>query len=66
MKERSTAIAGRAIERVKYASSLIFPLFFCRAPVVVGQMLMSGRDMYDSNMKGKGIRVLHYFGDELW
>lgn len=36
------------------------------APVAVGQMLMSGRDMYDSNMKGKGINIIHYFGDELW
>ncbi|CAE1304714.1 EIF2D [Acanthosepion pharaonis] len=36
------------------------------APVAVGRMLMSGRDMYDSNMKGKGIGIIHHFGDELW
>ena len=37
-----------------------------RAPVAVGSILMSGSDMFDSGMKGKGIHALHLLGDELW
>ena len=33
---------------------------------MVGHTLMSGSDMFDSGMKGKGIRAIHFLGDELW
>lgn len=36
------------------------------APVAVGKMLMSGSDMFDSGMRGKGVRMIHMLGDELW
>ncbi|XP_061182626.1 eukaryotic translation initiation factor 2D-like [Saccostrea echinata] len=37
-----------------------------RSPVAVGTAVMSGSDMFDSAMRGKGIHVLHILGDELW
>ncbi|XP_062579935.1 eukaryotic translation initiation factor 2D-like [Saccostrea cucullata] len=37
-----------------------------RSPVAVGTAAMSGSDMFDSAMRGKGIHVLHILGDELW
>ncbi|KAL3868819.1 hypothetical protein ACJMK2_041578 [Sinanodonta woodiana] len=37
-----------------------------KAPVAVGKMLMSGSDMFDSGMKGKGVQCVHILGDELW
>ncbi|KAK7485278.1 hypothetical protein BaRGS_00023529 [Batillaria attramentaria] len=37
-----------------------------RAPVVLGQTLLSGEDMYASAMKGKGVKTLHILGDQLW
>ncbi|GAB1605799.1 eukaryotic translation initiation factor 2D-like isoform X1 [Argonauta hians] len=36
------------------------------APLAVGKLLMNGTDMYESAMKGKGITILHCYGDELW
>ncbi|KAK3599846.1 hypothetical protein CHS0354_022416 [Potamilus streckersoni] len=37
-----------------------------KAPVAVGKMLLSGSDMFDSGMKGKGVQCVHILGDELW
>ena len=47
--------------------SIIYDIFLVlRAPVAVGSTLMSGSDMFDSGMKGKGIHASHLLGDELW
>ncbi|KAK6179271.1 hypothetical protein SNE40_011673 [Patella caerulea] len=37
-----------------------------RAPVAVGETLLSGEDMYLSAMKGKGVKPIHMMGDLLW
>ncbi|XP_052685586.1 eukaryotic translation initiation factor 2D-like [Crassostrea angulata] len=37
-----------------------------RSPIAVGTAAMSGSDMFDSAMRGKGVHVLHILGDELW
>lgn len=37
-----------------------------RSPIAVGTAAMSGSDMFDSAMRGKGVHVLHMVGDELW
>lgn len=37
-----------------------------RTPIAVGTAAMSGNDMFDSAMRGKGVHVLHILGDELW
>lgn len=37
-----------------------------KAPVAVGRAALSGSDMFDSAMRGKGVQVVHIFGDELW
>ncbi|XP_014776096.1 eukaryotic translation initiation factor 2D isoform X1 [Octopus bimaculoides] len=37
-----------------------------QSPLAIGKMLMSGLDMYESAMKGKGMTILHFYGDELW
>ncbi|XP_033737370.1 eukaryotic translation initiation factor 2D-like isoform X2 [Pecten maximus] len=36
------------------------------APVAVGKMALSGPDMFDSGMRGKGVQFIHILGDELW
>ncbi|XP_060076772.1 eukaryotic translation initiation factor 2D-like [Ylistrum balloti] len=36
------------------------------APVAVGKMALSGSDMFDSGMRGKGVQFVHILGDELW
>lgn len=37
-----------------------------RAPIATGVALMSSDDMRDSGMKGKGVKICHILGDELW
>ncbi|XP_076463313.1 eukaryotic translation initiation factor 2D-like [Babylonia areolata] len=37
-----------------------------RAPVLLGEALLSGEDMYMSAMRGKGVRTIHIFQDHLW
>uniref|UniRef100_A0A914PE94 Uncharacterized protein n=1 Tax=Panagrolaimus davidi TaxID=227884 RepID=A0A914PE94_9BILA len=37
-----------------------------KGPVAVGRCLMSSDEMISSNMKGKGVHILHYYQDELW
>ncbi|KAK7100596.1 hypothetical protein V1264_023518 [Littorina saxatilis] len=37
-----------------------------KAPVMLGEALLSGEDMYMSALKGKGVRTLHILGDHLW
>lgn len=37
-----------------------------KAPVALGKALQSGEDMYLSGLRGKGVQVLHIFGDSLW
>ncbi|CAH1774317.1 unnamed protein product [Owenia fusiformis] len=41
-------------------------LYGNRAPVAVGKMAMSGSDMFEVNMKGKGVIILHVLRDQLW
>lgn len=36
------------------------------APFAVGEALMSSADALSNNMRGKGVRVLHIYGDALW
>ncbi|OWF44770.1 Eukaryotic translation initiation factor 2D [Mizuhopecten yessoensis] len=36
------------------------------APVAVGKTALSGSDMFDSGMRGKGVHFIHMLGDELW
>lgn len=36
------------------------------APIAVGKMALSGSDMFDSGMRGKGVQFIHILGDELW
>lgn len=44
----------------------IYIKFPSRSPIAVGTAAMSGSDMFDSAMRGKGVHVLHILGDELW
>lgn len=37
-----------------------------QAPVAVGKTALSGEDMFMSAMRGKGVIILHTFGDHLW
>ncbi|XP_067945356.1 eukaryotic translation initiation factor 2D-like [Watersipora subatra] len=37
-----------------------------RAALAVGETCMSGDSMYKAGMKGKGVLVRHFFGDQLW
>ncbi|CAG2210795.1 EIF2D [Mytilus edulis] len=37
-----------------------------KAPVAVGRAALSGSDMFDSAMRGKGVQIVHLFGDDLW
>lgn len=37
-----------------------------RAPVAIGTAAMSGSDMFESGMRGKGVHMIHMYGDELW
>ncbi|CAG5119335.1 unnamed protein product [Candidula unifasciata] len=37
-----------------------------KSPVALGKALLSGEDMYMSAMRGKGVSVLHIYGDALW
>uniref|UniRef100_A0A0N5AQ07 SUI1 domain-containing protein n=1 Tax=Syphacia muris TaxID=451379 RepID=A0A0N5AQ07_9BILA len=37
-----------------------------KGPVAVGEALMSSADMIGCGMKGRGVRILHYYGDLLW
>merc|ERR1711988_1508119 len=37
-----------------------------RAPVAVGRTSISGSDMYESAMKGKGVIIFHFYKDQLW
>ena len=36
-----------------------------KKPLAIGWSLMAGREMADAS-KGKGIKTLHWVGDELW
>lgn len=36
------------------------------APIAVGEALVSSADALRGGMRGRGVRVLHYFGDALW
>lgn len=44
----------------------MYKTFPSRSPIAVGTAAMSGSDMFDSAMRGKGVHVLHILGDELW
>ncbi|CAC5398901.1 EIF2D [Mytilus coruscus] len=37
-----------------------------KAPVAVGRAALSGSDMFESAMRGKGVQIVHLFGDDLW
>ncbi|BFY99154.1 hypothetical protein BsWGS_02194 [Bradybaena similaris] len=37
-----------------------------KSPVALGKALLSGEDMYMSAMRGKGVSILHIYGDALW
>jgi len=39
---------------------------YFRAPVAVGRAALSGSDMFESAMRGKGVQIIHMLGDELW
>ena len=39
---------------------------YCRCAVSVGMTTMSGSEMIANNMKGKGVTILHCYGDHLW
>lgn len=41
-------------------------LYGNRAPVAIGTAAMSGSDMFESGMRGKGVHMIHMYGDELW
>lgn len=37
-----------------------------RAPIAVGKTNISSLDMFECGMRGKGVQILHIFGDFLW
>ena len=37
-----------------------------KAPVAVGCAALSSEDMYMSGKRGKGLKILHCIGDQLW
>ena len=51
---------------IKRRSSVPLLHFVSRAPVSLGQAVLSGEDMYMSAMKGKGVHPIHILGDHLW
>lgn len=41
-------------------------VFGCRAALAVGDTCMSGDFMYKAGMRGKGVAIRHFYGDQLW
>lgn len=39
---------------------------YFRSPVAIGRAALSGSDMFESAMRGKGVQIIHMLGDELW
>ncbi|XP_064605248.1 eukaryotic translation initiation factor 2D-like [Liolophura sinensis] len=58
--------AGDNLPSVEKAEVCAVRLVGSRAPIATGVALMSSDDMRDSGMKGKGVKICHIVGDELW
>ena len=54
-------------KRLRYISLIIFNFYFKKScPVAICRTYLNGEDMYMSAMKGKGLKILHIYQDNVW
>ena len=52
--------------KLKKGDSMSVNLVNNIAPIAVGTAHLSSEDMYMAARRGKGVNILHFYGDQLW